>query len=363
MRPRKSDPQQVVGQLVPAVQQMMLPLQAAPLLPEGNRWEPAALLADWLATRRSRYTARAYLLDVKNLAGFLQATQAGAVELLLAGQPQAELIVEHWDAHSRDRDNASPATRCRRIRAIGSFLRHARRRGAIGYCIEVQTPAPIPRRDTSGPPHRVVDEALVEAATSDEATAPQDAALLALLYGLALRHGEVLSMRLCDCDIDRQRLMIVAKGRLGQVPVRRSDGSLVDPTAVEPDREQLRGVPAGVWRLLAAHLAWLRSHRDDLPPDGPLWWSIQHDRPYGRMGRRSMQQVIDRWLQRVGAPSTTPHGLRHAAVTKLLDMSHGNLRLAAGFARHADTRHLARYDDGRRGLFMDGASIVADAIE
>jgi hypothetical protein len=55
--------------------------------------------------------------------------------------------------------------------------------------------------------------------------------------------------------------------------------------------------------------------------------------------------------------------MRHSGITKLLDVSGGNMRMAQGFARHADLRQLHRYDDARRGMFAEGAKLVADSLE
>lgn len=351
-----------VQPLVADIGQMILPLRDH-CEPPAQQWTAAGLLADWLATRSSPQTRAGYLQDIENLATFLGRDTAAAAALLLRGKAAAEQVAEHWLRWMTDVKGYAPLTKARRIWAAQSLVRHARRREVVSYHIEVKLPKLLPRRDTRGPDHKHVDEALVELACSDARTAPRDAALFACLYVLALRSGEVLTMRVRDCDTDTRTLWIVSKGRLAMVPRRQLDGTLVDPASHEPDREQLPGVPDSVWHLLSRHLTWLRGLRPDLQPDSPLWWSWhgRSSRPVTRLHPSGLTGIVRR-LVGEHREQVTPHGLRHTAITKLLDQTGGNLRMAQSYARHADLRQLQRYDDGRRGLFADASSIVGDAI-
>jgi integrase/recombinase XerC len=360
-RPKRSD-KPIRGVIV---RQKMLPLAPAGRAPASRRtWSPKALLADWIATRNSPHTQLSYQRDIDSLGEFLETDAATAAGMLLEGKAQAEMVTEHWDRWLRDVRDASPATRARRIWSVQSLVKHARRRGVVDFAIETPAPKIIPRRDTAGPDPKAIDGLLVDLATSDHPTAARDAALVACLYVLALRHSEVMTMRVSDCDVDRKRLRIVQKGRLGLVPARSADGTLVDHDAIEPDRERLEGVPDSVWRLLDAHMRWLRSRRPRITGSMPLWWRTDPaGRPVVVMRSNYLGRLIERLVTDAGLPRCVPHGLRHAGVTKLLDASNGNLRMAASYARHADLRQLARYDDKRRGLFGEAARLVADAIE
>ena len=55
-----------------------------------------------------------------------------------------------------------------------------------------------------------------------------------------------------------------------------------------------------------------------------------------------------------------PHGLRHAAITAVLDRSGGNLRAAAKFSRHRDIRTLMIYDDNREDLGGAMARLISE---
>jgi integrase/recombinase XerC len=55
-----------------------------------------------------------------------------------------------------------------------------------------------------------------------------------------------------------------------------------------------------------------------------------------------------------------PHGLRHQAVTRALDLTGGDVRAVAKFSRHRNLQTLVRYDDARRDTGGEVAAIVAD---
>ena len=61
--------------------------------------------------------------------------------------------------------------------------------------------------------------------------------------------------------------------------------------------------------------------------------------------------------KRVGV-KTPPHGLRHTAITRALDLTGGNVRMVKGFSRHANLETLQVYDDARRDFFGQVARMV-----
>ncbi len=48
------------------------------------------------------------------------------------------------------------------------------------------------------------------------------------------------------------------------------------------------------------------------------------------------------------AREVRPHGLRHEAITRALDLCAGDVRRVRHFSRHAKIETLLRYDDNRR---------------
>jgi integrase/recombinase XerC len=55
-----------------------------------------------------------------------------------------------------------------------------------------------------------------------------------------------------------------------------------------------------------------------------------------------------------------PHGLNHAAITRVLDLSGGNVREAQQFSRHQNVATVLKYDDARRDRAGDLARRLAE---
>jgi integrase/recombinase XerC len=45
-----------------------------------------------------------------------------------------------------------------------------------------------------------------------------------------------------------------------------------------------------------------------------------------------------------------PHDFRHSSITRVLDLSGGDIRAAQRFSRHRDVRALERYDDSSEDM-------------
>ena len=297
--------------------QRMLPLRPM-RAPAVVRWSAAGLVADWLHTRQSPKTAAVYKQDLECLAMFLECTTDQAGHALLQGRAAAEQILEHWLVWMRDTRGLAPYSRARRIWAAQSFVKHAAKREAITYTVSVKTPKLITRRDTSGPDHRKLDIMLLDLACDDDAHSIRDAALLGLMYVCGLRRGEVLTMRLRDCDTERHRLMIVSKGRLALVPKRDLTGRLLVPGSQEPEREALEGLPRSVWRLLKRWVDLVHEKRPEIKRDAPLWWSLLGDEGHlqSRMGGKGVAAMLRARLKGAKLRGCTTHGMRHAGITK-----------------------------------------------
>lgn len=70
--------------------------------------------------------------------------------------------------------------------------------------------------------------------------------------------------------------------------------------------------------------------------------------------------MVTRLGERVGV-TARPHGIRHAAITLVLDRNGGDVRAAQRFSRHLDVRTLMVYDDNRQDLGGKMARMVAAA--
>ena len=62
---------------------------------------------------------------------------------------------------------------------------------------------------------------------------------------------------------------------------------------------------------------------------------------------------------RAGLGRVRPHGLRHAAITEVLDVTRGDFRSAQRFGRLAKADTLRHYDDNREDLGSWAARLIA----
>jgi len=117
-------------------------------------------------------------------------------------------------------------------------------------------------------------------------------------------------------------------------------------------RERVRlTIPRWAGETLAA---WIEARG---AASGPLFTSIGKS---GRIGGRLTGDGVRYILATIGASvgvKVRPHGLRHTAITALLD-SGADVRDVQKFSRHADLNTLLTYDDNREDKFGKMAAIV-----
>jgi integrase len=85
---------------------------------------------------------------------------------------------------------------------------------------------------------------------------------------------------------------------------------------------------------------------------GPLFVRLDREAVTpDRLTRESVRKPVAALARRAGVSgSVRPHGLRHIAVTEVLDRNGGDIRAAQDFARHSDPKTTMRYDRNRRDL-------------
>jgi integrase/recombinase XerC len=153
-----------------------------------------------------------------------------------------------------------------------------------------------------------------------------------------------------------------AAARTASIAARRSNGLRVsevvslDVGDIDPARARLRSTtkshrePAWVdttTHACAAIDVWL-GHRGRTP--GPLFVPLDRaatGRTPTPLSARSVQRMLSRRGRNAGVGHIRPHGIRHTAITEVLDQTDRDLRSAIRFSRHADVRTLMLYDDAR----------------
>ncbi|MEZ4381262.1 MAG: tyrosine-type recombinase/integrase, partial [Nannocystaceae bacterium] len=269
---------------------------------------PADLISLWLASLPSPRSRRAYQGALRYFAEAMSTDPQTATRALLGSRVEAQALVEGYRA--RMMETLSPASVNQRLAALRSLVRYAHRLGLVEYVLDVPGVRSRAYRDTKGPGMKGFIS-LLKAATH-----PRDISILWLLFGLGLRRIEVAELDVADVDLEGGRILVRGKGH--------------------QDRESLSLPP----EVLDSLRAWIEV-RGDIP--GALF--LRRDNASQgpqRLSGRSIARLVSKLGRKAGIKAW-PHGLRHAAVTEVLDRT--DVRTAQRFSRHANLRTLQRYDD------------------
>jgi integrase/recombinase XerC len=289
----------------------------------------------WIAFTHGRNpkTLRAYQQDFKDLQQFLGLANIAEVCGFLVRKSQTEInAVTLSYRHALQQKKLSPATQNRRIASLRSLLKLARFVGVTDTTIELK---PVPQekyRDTSGPGREGFLQMLAILEEKLTTKALRDRAILRLLYDLALRRFEVVSLDLRHYDPKRGTLSILGKGR---------------------QHRQTLQLPA---QTRAAIDAWIEKRGREA---GALFTNLDPARKGdGRLTDDGLYLMIKELGKKIGL-EVRPHGLRHAAITDALDATQGNVRAVQRFSRHKDLRILTQYDDARQDMASEISRLVA----
>lgn len=294
---------------------------------------PRRLIEAFLAGRSPR-TLAAYKADVGDFAAFLGATLAlghevspeeAAARLVASSHGEANSIALAYRASLIERKLA-PATVNRRIAALRSLVKLASTLGMIGWTLDIGGVKLQPYRDTRGPGLDAV-RAMMQVCDRSDPRGVRDYAILRLLSDLGLRRGEI-------CSLDMEHITPSAVTVLGKGKTQR-----VQMTLPANTEEAIR--------------AWIEV-RGDAP--GPLFFSTR-----GRIDGSTIYRIVRRLGTTVGALAR-PHGLRHTAITRVLDMTKGDVRAARKFSRHKNLETLTIYDDAREDVAGELATKLSEEL-
>lgn len=290
----------------------------------------AARLVSVFLSGKSGRTLRAYALDLQDFSDFVGADTVDQAASTLFGRghgPANELALA-WRSDLLER-GLSPATVNRRLAALRSLVKLARTLGMVPWTLELSGVQGQAYRDTRGPGRdgfrRLLDQ------TTDSTKGRRDRLILRLLWDLALRREEVVSLDLEHIDEEVGTVSILGKGRR--------------------ERETLT-LPAST---LSALRSWLEV-RGDTP--GPLVCNVDRRTGGRRLTGAGLYHIVRTLGERAGV-KVRPHGIRHAAITEALEATGGNVRMVQRFSRHRDVRTLSTYDDNRQDLGGNVAALVA----
>lgn len=276
---------------------------------------------------RNPNTAKRYGEVLEKFRAFVTAeTVLQAVQMLFSLDPgKMNMLVEKFIRMLGKRH--SSATVNNSLSALKSLAKTARRYGYTAALIEVQRVRSEPRRDTRGPATEKIEAVIRSLSASHRRKQVRDRLLLGLLYYCALRANEPLTIRWPeDVDLDRGEVRISAKCR--------------------KERQTIL-LPARVQGFLKA---WLGKRGKE---PGPLF--NQRSDTAAVLDRQAVYRMVR------GYGLIRPHGLRHTAITRILDLTE-NIRLANKFARHTALSVTMVYDDRRHELSGDAARMLAGEL-
>ncbi len=227
----------------------------------------------------------------------------------------------------RDQGNAN-GTINQRLTALRSFVKACYIAEICTWVLEIKN-EPESHKDMRGPGAEGFEKMMQVAATQRATKAARDKAILGLLYYLGLRRDEVATLTLGS--IQEGAIMVKRKGV----------ASLVRLTLGEK-----------VSALLDDHIA--TNHGLDVNDghDGPLFCNC--DRAGKGKGNqlttKGVYNVVKFLGKKAGLGHVRPHGLRHAAATRALDLTNGDIRSVAKFLSHKSVNTTMRYDDQRKDV-------------
>ena len=302
-------------------------------VPATNEAAVRNLIDLWLSqlaeTSRSTYAAA-----VKDFAHFLTAESVDQAirRLLGAGKGSATAIVMAYRAEMTEARGLSPATCNLRVAALRSLIGQANELGLIDWTIKVRALKSKSYRDTAGPGVPNVRKMLRDLRARGDTKGLRDVALLRCMFDLGLRRAEIIGLDLEH--IEDGRLWIKGKGQRERQAV----------TLPEPTREALA--------------AWVRV-RGNVP--GPVFVSLSNNSMGHRLTGQAVHQVVAKLGKSLGIV-TSPHRVRHSAVSTAAGLPGEGLLEAQRFARHSDPRVTLIYIDALEDIAGRVARQVAAAV-
>jgi integrase/recombinase XerC len=303
--------------------------------PLSHLTDADALVRAFFEGRKER-TTQAYRADLADFSRFIAArtTESAASSLLADSAAHANLTILGYRADLLQR-HLSAATVNRRLSAIRSLLKLAKSLGFVSWEVVAKNAPVIPYRDTKGPTLQNVRRLFAVVRKRPDRKGIRDFALLRLMYDLALRRNEAVTLDLSHAEIERGVLQVIRKGRTDRQPM----------TLAPPTSEALK-----LWISLRG------------PESGPLFLNCDRAGKGERLTGVSVNRIVAKWGTKIGL-RLTAHQLRHAAITHALDATNGDVRAVARFSGHRQLQTLVVYDDNRVDLGAEISRIIASSAD
>jgi integrase/recombinase XerC len=239
----------------------------------------------------SPHTLRNYLSDLHQFVRFASDRLGQAVPCT-PGQIDASLIRDFLSTLYQQ--GVGHTTLARKLASLRSFLHFLQQQGYVSDNVAEQVQSPKIRRPLPNVlPIDQVFALLDTPMTPSTALSLRDQALLELLYASGIRVSELVALDMQDVDLHSGTLRVQGKGR-------RERQVFFGKTAAQALRAYLEERPSA--------------------PQGQAIPALFVNHRGGRLSTRGVQLLVKKHCQRTGLPArTSPHTMRHAFATHLLD--------------------------------------------
>ena len=288
---------------------------------------------------KSPKTIEAYRRDLEDFRLFVEAPdmKACAGIFLSQGLHHANHLALKYKSFLVEQKKLQPTTVNRKLAALRSLTDMAYTLGMINWKVRVKNQKVSSSfRDTRGPGKSGIEKLRDEASKRSDPKGLRDRALLHLLYDLALRRAEVVSLDLGDVDLEAGTLRILGKGRL---------------------QKETFTLPTRTRQILAD---WIKVRGG---ADGPLFINFHHDP--GIQGKRLSPTSLYRIIRELGTRTgqkVRPHGLRHTSISEAVRKVQAagmDVTKVLQFSRHKDLKTLQVYIDSVEDAQGKIAELVA----
>ncbi|MCA1993003.1 MAG: tyrosine-type recombinase/integrase [Coleofasciculus sp. S288] len=299
------------------------------------------LISQLLQDKRSANTRAAYERDLRHffevVANAPKPSPQLVAEFLSLDRFAAVSLVLRYKAYLLHK-GLKPATINRRLAAIKSLVKFARKVGKCSYSLEdIEGERNQAYRDTTGINITAFKRVLKQC---DRSTLKglRDYAVLHLFWSNALRRNEVATLDVRDFDPNDKTLAILGKGQAQKQVITISEGTT------------------------QAILAWLNA-RKSIDPNAPLFVAVSHNKRGHRLTGEALRQLVEGYCLKAGVTKKmSPHRIRHSSITHALDET-GDVRKVQKLSRHKKIETVMLYDDNRINAQGSLTELLSNALE
>lgn len=282
------------------------------LIPLPDLAQDSTIVREWLRSKRSPHTQRAYLQDI-------------TLFYEQVGKPLDQVTLtdlQDYADYLRDEKRLEVSTRARMLAAVKSLLTFAKNTGRSRF--NVGTALQLPQgKDTLA--QRILSQAQVQRMlyVAEKSGNERNHVMLLLLYGSGIRCAELCNLQWMDVQETSTGGQITVLGK------RQKTRSI----ALHPT----------VWQALQAF------RPRDVKPEAYVFQSRQISRRAGKLSRRLSEvqvwRIVTTIAKKAGIKAST-HWLRHAHATHAMEKN-TPLKVIQETLGHADLRTPSRYQHVR----------------